>query len=182
MAESDSTRPVASKVDQPFYDRLVPPPLLERRLWAATVDMALPILCATALFHSFGPLSKGPLPWLWKSTAVILSAAAVLEAATGKTLGKLLAKLQVRRRDGGTPGHASLALRATVKYVPVAIFIASLSLETMGFLLVAITGFTLAIAEVQACYLTIMRGGLTIYDHLTGTKVAKTGDAGEGGL
>jgi uncharacterized RDD family membrane protein YckC len=162
-----------TKPSRPFHETLVTPPLLERRLWAATIDMALVLACAFAFFHSFGPLSNGPRPWLWRPAAILLAIGALIEFFTGMTLGKTLTRLAVRRRDGGPPAFHSLALRAAVKYLPVAVFLVSLLFGSFGFLFVAVAAFTLAIMEVQGCYLAIMRSGLTLFDHLAGTKVVK---------
>jgi hypothetical protein len=63
-----------------------------------------------------------------------------------------------------------LTVRATIKYIPVAVFIASLG---SGSLLLLLAAATLAIAYVPLCYLPLIRTGGTFFDMAAGTALAR---------
>jgi hypothetical protein len=167
----DPSRPGA----KPFHEVFVVPPLLERRLWAAATDMAVVLACCAALAYAFSPLATSARPWLWRPAAILLAAYAAVEFFTGLTLGKLLARLRVRRAaDGARPQLWMLAARAAIKYLPVVALVPSFFTRGDTFVVIGAVAFTLAVAEVQACYLAIMRTGMTAFDHAVGTRVVKS--------
>lgn len=153
------------------------PPLLERRLSAALVDMTLVLGCCTALSHSFTFFATTPHPLIWIPAALLLAALALAESITGSTPGKMFARLTLLRRDGSRPPLYIFVLRCAIKFLPVGVYLLALWLgaDPMVFIIVAAIAFTLAFAELQACYLAIMRTGYTIFDLSSGTVAVRSG-------
>ena len=146
------------------------PPLWERRFVAASIDTPLMALCCAGLLHSHGLLADAPRPIFAWPSAVVLGLMFAVEALTGVTPGKLGTGLTLRGRGGARPPVWRLVLRAVVKYLPVAVFVASLWADSLLLLLAAAT---LAIAYIPLCYLPIVRTGGTFFDMVAGTTLAR---------
>ena len=160
-----------SSTDQQRLDATtVVPPNLERRMYAAGIDVALVGLCCGALFLSFNPVFGSPHPWLWRPAAVVLAVVALVEIVTGVTPGKWMTGLSLRTRDGRRPPIWSLMLRGVVRLAPVAVFLLSLrAADQMAWMLVLQVLIVVIGSYLTVCYMTLWRRGGTMFDVLAGT-------------
>ena len=148
----------------------VVPPNLERRMYAAGIDVALIGLCCGALFLSFNPVFGSPHPWLWRPAAVVLAVIAGVEIFSGVTPGKWMAELSLRMRDGRRPHLGSLVLRGVMRLAPVGVFLLSLrAADRMVWMLVLQVLIVLIGCYLTVCYMTLWRRGSTMFDAVAGT-------------
>jgi uncharacterized RDD family membrane protein YckC len=149
-------------------------PNLQRRLYAAAVDIAIVGLCCGALFLSFNPVFGSPHPWIWKPGVVVLAIVFATEIFTGITPGKRLSGLTLRTRDGARPAPWSLALRGLVRLAPVGIFLLSLrTTDQTGWMFILQVLIVLVGCYLTVCYMTLWRRGSTMFDAVAGTMVVR---------
>ena len=152
----------------------VVPPNLERRVYAAAIDIAAAGVCCGALFLSFNPVFGASHPWIWRPAAVVLAVLAALEIFTGFTPGKALTGLTLRTRDGRRPPVWSLALRGLVRLAPVGVFLLSLrASDPAAWMLVLQVLIVLVGCYLTVCYMTLWRRGNTMFDAVAGTMVVR---------
>lgn len=150
------------------------PALLERRLSAAGIDIAIVMACGAGIAFSFNPFMDARTGAVWMIAAVVLCGVMLLELLTGITPGKNLLKLHLLRSDGRRLAIGQCILRGTVRLFPVFLLLASTWVTSMEayFVLAAFT-FIVASAYFPACYITIMRTGRTIFDLIAGTRLVR---------
>ena len=164
------TTPPSNRLDA----TTVVPPNLERRVYAAAIDIAAVGVCCAALFLSFNPVFGTPHPWMWRPAAVVLAVLAAMEIFTGFTPGKALAGLTLHARDGRRPSFWSLALRGLVRLAPVGVFLLSLRAgDVAGWMLILQVLIVLVGCYLTICYMTLWRRGTTMFDAVAGTMVAR---------
>ena len=152
----------------------VVPPNLERRLYAAVIDVAALGLCCGALFLSFNPVFGSPHPWVWKPAAVVLALLAIAEIFTGVTPGKWLSGLMLRARGGTRPAMWSLALRGAVRLAPVGLFLLTLrAADQMAWMFIVQALIVVVGCYLTVCYMALWRRGTTMFDAVAGTIVAR---------
>lgn len=150
----------------------VVPPNLERRLYAAGVDVVLVGVCCGAMFLSFNPVFGSPHPWFWRPAAIMLGLIAAVELLSGITPGKGLAGLTVRGRGGRRPVLWALVARGLVRWAPVALFLVSLSTDRTTWIFVVEVLIVLVGCYLTICYISLWRRGSTVFDAIAGTTVA----------
>lgn len=166
--------------DKQTLGDLAVPPLLERRLWAAGIDMVVVVICCAALMQSFNPLSSGTHPWLWIPAAVVLSLSAATELLTGISPGKWLFGLAVRAKDGRPAPLARLMLRGFIRLLPVIVFLLSLAPNDLdAHMVLAAAALAIALCYFPACYIMLMRKAATPFDGIAGTVIVRAGRAGK---
>ncbi len=146
---------------------------LENRFYAAVIDMVAVSAGCYAAAQADGRLLPGGSARLRTPALIGLGAMLLLEAATGRSLGKWLMQVRVERTDGGAPNLLQTIVRALSRWLAPLIALASLlshDLTTSGILMGV--GMTAIICEVPACYIALMRTQRTIFDLTSGTQVA----------
>lgn len=146
------------------------PPLLERRLTAGAYDTGLISACCISLFLALDPVSQQRHVGIAIPFAVVLALLLLVEALTGRTIGKWSQDLRLRRVDGGAVSLPALLTRTAVKAFPVAIFVLGLGVRNMAASMSLLgVSLMLVLCYIPVCYLMLMRAGHTMFDAASGT-------------
>jgi uncharacterized RDD family membrane protein YckC len=152
----------------------VVPPNLERRLYAAMIDMVVVGVCCGALFLSFNPVFGSPHRWIWTPAAIVLALVALAEIISGITPGKRLSGLTLRTRDGLRPPIWAFMLRGVVRLLPIAIFLLTLrTADRMTWMFILQILIVVVGCYLTVCYMTLWRRGTTMFDAVAGTMVVR---------
>lgn len=145
---------------------------MDRRLLAAQIDLIVLGLLSSGLVWFAGPLTSSPSP-MWKPFGAAMAVMCVVEVFSGRTPGKAVARLRVRRRNGAAAPWSAVVLRGVVRLAPVAVFALSLVVRRSPLDITILFGaFAIACCYVSLCYVMFMRVGLTLFDAASGTRVA----------
>jgi RDD family len=147
---------------------------LPKRATAALIDMVVVGLLCFGLEWAVR-IAEPPRRHGAFSCGVLLALLILVEMLTGWTIGKIFARLSIRRGDGSRAPIYSLVIRAIARDLPIAIFIASLCVAD-DMLSLVLWGISLSVVclYIAAAYLVLVRIGRTPFDSAAGTVVTWT--------
>lgn len=154
---------------------------LDRRIYAAAVDLLIVLAASAAIGLSVNPINPSPVRAVWLSALVVLAMYSIVELFTGRSIGKRLFGFTLTCTDGGQPTLAQFVVRGIIRLFPVAMMLGASLIRSIDFYyFAAVVTFILAACYFPACYISIMRRGVTIFDALAGTRVVRLNPNGTG--
>ena len=118
---------------------------LDRRIYAASVDLGIILAASAAIGLYVNPINTSPIRAVWLSALVVLAMYAIVELFTGRSIGKRLFGFTLHRADGGPPTFSQILLRGGIRLLPVAMMLGTSLIRSMDtYYLFAVITFIVA--------------------------------------